>query len=246
MFKLTPEIAFAEVFNLSLKETFCEHCSTNDRNELYVRNLKYLRTVLNSISDIDDDSVGDPDYDETHETRSKCEASSDDFSNDVDSQTGRRTETVEKNLKQMCMTKQKMAVNPFVDSDEDDVYAFNDVQEYCANPFALSDEDEVQDSKSTKSFAPQKMSSVKDNKNKTNPCDHCHKTFGTKYNLNLHLIQVHRIFPPKMTVFQCQQCTFVTGNKVLFSRHQQTHSKNAKSKVAYLSISYLNVSFYQA
>lgn len=235
MFKLTPEIAFAEVFNLSLKETFCEQCSTNDINELYVRNLKYLRTVLNSNSDIDD-SVGDPDYDETQR---KDESSSDEFSNEVDSQTGRQTETYEKNLKQTCMTKQKMTANPFVDSDEDDVYVFNDLQEYGVNPFALSDEDEVKVAKSTKAFAPQKMSSVKDNQNKTNQCDHCPKTFGSRYNLNLHLIQVHRIFPPKMTIFQCQQCTFVTGNKVLYSRHEKTHSRKTKSKVAYLLTPYL-------
>ena len=59
-------------------------------------------------------------------------------------------------------------------------------------------------------------------------CSICGKSFGTKYNLKLHLIQVHRKRVPNMTVHQCSLCAFITGSKKCMERHMLTHSRIKK------------------
>ena len=50
-------------------------------------------------------------------------------------------------------------------------------------------------------------------------CNHCEKVFQKNYNLKLHLISIHKIFPKGMSVFKCPVtgCSFVSGNRLLFN-----------------------------
>ena len=52
-------------------------------------------------------------------------------------------------------------------------------------------------------------------------CKHCGKEFNNSNNMKQHLISIHKIFPPGMTVFKCpfKKCDFVSGNRVAFARH---------------------------
>ena len=53
-------------------------------------------------------------------------------------------------------------------------------------------------------------------------CVHCEKVFNKLYNLNLHLVSVHKIKTIKnMKPFECpeENCSFACGNKLLFDRH---------------------------
>ena len=224
-FKLAPESAFAEVFNLSIKETFCDECDTIQSSDVCKdRNLDYLKKVLIASSDLDDSDL-DPDY------LNVQKRNVDGFSDDSEHSPNK---VQKKNLTNPSIMKQKVAeeeisVNPFLDSDsnsDSDVYDFKEA--YGVNPFASSD-DEVQENKATKSFNPKSMSSVSEKK--SNNCHLCQKRFSSNYNLKLHLIQVHRIQVPKMTVFRCPQCDFITGSKGCFTRHKETHSGKGKNRV---------------
>ena len=52
-------------------------------------------------------------------------------------------------------------------------------------------------------------------------CVHCDKQFKKLFNLKLHSVSVHKIYPDGMNIFECPEkgCTFVSGNKMLFNRH---------------------------
>jgi len=56
-------------------------------------------------------------------------------------------------------------------------------------------------------------------------CQKCSRNFSKKYNLKLHLVSQHKIFPKGMSIYQCPEkdCSFVSGNLVLFNRH--SHKK---------------------
>ena len=73
-------------------------------------------------------------------------------------------------------------------------------------------------------FRPMKSLSHKSKSPIESPtCEHCQKSFSNSYNMKVHLVQVHRIFPEGMTIYQCPQCEFVTGSKIGFTRHTSTH-----------------------
>ena len=132
---------------------------------------------------------------------------------------------VVQNLRGKCNIKyvreSQCSVNPFAESD-DDVYEFKDDDPVCSvNPFS-SDEN--------KQFKPQKMSSLKACKDSNHQCSLCEKTLTTKYNLKLHLVQVHRVKVPNMSVYQCPSCDFITGSKICFVRHRETHSSKKSKK----------------
>ena len=56
------------------------------------------------------------------------------------------------------------------------------------------------------------------------PCHLCDKIFYNGYNLKQHLISRHKVFPPKMKIYNCTfpECSFVTGSRVAFQRHLKT------------------------
>ena len=58
-------------------------------------------------------------------------------------------------------------------------------------------------------------------------CQKCSRNFSKKYNLKLHLVSQHKMFPKGMSIYQCPEkdCSFVSGNLVLFNRHN--HLKTA-------------------
>ena len=124
-------------------------------------------------------------------------------------------------------------MNPFEDSDED-VYEFKDEDVCSVNPFAAD---------LSYNFNPQRTSSLRNPKEKLHECHECEKCFGTKHNLKLHLIQVHRIRVPNMTVYTCSSCDFLTGSKVCLTRHKVTHSSkpNRKEGQAICNVCHLKV-----
>lgn len=202
-FKLSPETAFGEIFNISVTETFCRRCNNEDV-DFCLKNLVYLKRLINQESEALDDSY----LDKSYRDDSYVSVSSDN-SNESASKKSSGDEYREI----------RMSVNPFDDSSED-VYEFNDEPDLGLNPFELETEENKQDR--SKGFKPSKTSSVKD----TNICSICGKVFSTKYNMKLHLIQVHRLSVPNMTELRCPYCDFITGSKVLLIRHKETHSKD--------------------
>ena len=68
------------------------------------------------------------------------------------------------------------------------------------------------------------------------PCHLCDKIFYNGNNLKQHLISRHKVFPPKMKIYNCTfpECSFVTGSRVAFQRHLKTsrsHPDLRKDKV---------------
>ena len=64
-------------------------------------------------------------------------------------------------------------------------------------------------------------------------CGHREGKFSNKYNLKLHLVQVHRIFPEGMIIYKCPDldCQFVTGSRIWYNRHAVTHGRKPEVKV---------------
>ena len=244
-FSLTPDTAFVEVFRLSLMETFCKECCVDDgiekidaKQEIRRRNLNYLRRVIvkEVIDEGIEDSDDDPDFDLKH-GEPKDDTSSE-STTEYDSKIfhSRKKTLLEENNKENV--DEQILSNPFVDSDENlnDAYEFR--EESGINPFESSeDELEIPKSKNSKERGQlaQKISSSSVKSLPNIKCDHCQKMFSNKYNMKLHLIQIHRIFVEKMEVFQCPelQCSFVTGSKILYNRHATTHLRNS-SKIKVL------------
>ena len=213
-FKLSPETAFSEVFNISMEETFCNKCESIHEVDIRAKNIAYLKKVLtDNFSESLDDSTFDPNYVGESEGGSGTDVSEESVV--LQNLSG------EDNLGNPW--KCQLSVNPFEES-VDDVYEFNDDNlGVSVNPFTSDD--------NNKQFKPQKMSSLKTSKdsNHHHQCTLCEKTFSAKYNLKLHLIQVHRRKVPNITVYQCSSCDFITGSKMLYARHKETHS-NIKTK----------------
>ena len=220
LFKITPETAFGEMFNISMKDTFCSNCDLikskpNDFN-LHVSNVAYLKRKLNDDCESFDDSIRDPDY--SQESADESESDGCDSPSSVQKKQGQLSKIG--NVSQL-----PISVNPFEDSDED-VYEFTEV--ISVNPFeseALGDEYKTA---GNENFKPQKMSSLKNDEESSRQCSICEKTFGNKYNLKVHLVQVHRKSVPNMTVYHCPLCDFVTASKICLERHRVTHSKTKK------------------
>ena len=116
--------------------------------------------------------------------------------------------------------------NPFVESvgKSDDPYEFMEDSSELCNPFLVSEDDD----ENIACQSTPKTSSVKKSRLK-HDCEHCMKQFSSKYNLSLHLIQVHRIFVSGIKVFECPEvsCRFVVGSQILYNRHATTHVRRA-------------------
>ena len=71
----------------------------------------------------------------------------------------------------------------------------------------------------------------------------CDKNFSKLYNLKLHLISQHKVFPRGMSIYQCPQsgCNFACGNLVLFNRHN--HSKSDGKKLARIKCAFCDETF---
>ena len=245
MFSLSAEDAFPEVFNLSPVDSFCECCSDPSHaaeEDIIGGNLNYLRRVIVTASDVteeEDDDTGDPDFDLNSRSKNHEEDSSETMSDSEPCPVtlDKQDEVVDD------------IVNPFAsDNEESDVYKF--VDEYSekelnhlvvlrrkqvTNPFFSEDEEiEVgRESKGEGAFKYShisKTSSVK--KNHSHSCNYCERAFNSDYNLQMHQIAVHRIFPENRKIFECPECEFVTGSKTCYTRHATTHLRvKSKQKV---------------
>ena len=169
--------------------------------------------------DTSDEALEDSDDDPDFELKQSSEEKEDsDSASDSDSRLGHEDHAVK-----------DIHTNPFIDDDENyDPFEFTD--ELGINPF-LSSDDETSQCGNRKLLGP-RTSSVKARKEVE--CDHCLKSFQNRYNLKLHIIQIHRIFPSNMKVFKCpeSQCEFVTGSKGCYNRHATTHLRRmSKTRV---------------
>ena len=231
-FKLPLAAAFVEVFQLSLENTVCDVCinlkmGQEAKEEIPRINLGYLRKLVAVESDCCDDDMNDPDF-----YQDKQYSHTGDIISDTSSDTGDSKEDIK-------MTKTGIVdkllygheTNPFAISDDDDVYKFQE-DCLCVNPFASSEDDLKTTQDKISHFVPKKTSSIKSNLASVMfACDHCKRSFSTSYNLKLHGIQVHRIFPDNMDRFECPECDFVTGSRIGYTRHASTHLKKTPKKV---------------
>ena len=185
----------------------CELCllgPEDEKNEVArVLNCNLLKSKLDIGSD--DDSYNDPDYDDNRVEQS-YQSSSDDDVYDF---------TIDDNF------------NPFEkDTSNDSVFnPFYNTQSRL--PSVCSDTP----LNSTENFNPFDASSSNqsfhEDKKPNDACNYCNKTFPSSYNCKQHLISVHKIFPPDMTIFECdyKNCQFATGSRVQFSRHNHKLSR---------------------
>lgn len=156
--------------------------------------------------------------------------------------------------------------NEDTSKDSDDIYSFgeeeffnpfeeNDSNNSFVNPFEenLSNGPRETAIKMAEDFNPFATSSpTSDIKNekalkKENICPHCEIKYSSNYNLKQHIISVHKIFPPGITIFKCSKgsCDFVTGNRVQFSRHthaRQTQPSTVKTFCQVCGVQFFNPS----
>jgi hypothetical protein len=76
-------------------------------------------------------------------------------------------------------------------------------------------------------------------------CQKCSRNFSKKYNLKLHLVSQHQIFPKGMSIYQCPEkdCSFVSGNLVLFNRHNHLKTAAVGKRLMRLKCTDCNQSF---
>lgn len=203
-FSLGVEESFVEVVHLSFDKTVCEKCSSGDHK---VTNLKYLKEcVAEDCGSDQDDSDLDADYDIKTASPAEEETSSDSENN----------VTPKKSTVVKSSTRQKQVYcNPF-DSDPEDIDIYN-----FDEPDSQKEEEKVP-------MVP-RTSSIEVKRTKFN-CDHCLKVFTNQYNLKLHVVQIHRIAVPGVKVLKCPEsnCLFITGSRVCFRRHSETHRTKPK------------------
>ena len=87
--------------------------------------------------------------------------------------------------------------------------------------------------KSVKKVIEPKEEKVVKTQVRSHNCGHCDGKFSNKYNLKLHLVQVHRVFPEGMVIYKCPgpDCQFVTGSRICYNRHAVTHGGKHEVKV---------------
>ena len=216
--KISVEEAVTELFKYSSSRSICRLCCAEGKSDsekeqiARIHNYQILKTIQDENSDSEkdisgsDDSRGDPDY-----SSELSESSS------LDS------------------------IEMLVDASVRNIGHFN--------PFdSPEEEEEEQEHESKKEkFQPECNSTMLSNpfyKDNSNPvprpgpsstssqrtrtqikCEHCNAQFSNRNNMKQHLVSVHRIFPPGMSVFSCSVCTFNSGNRVAYQRHLQTHNK---------------------
>lgn len=227
---LDAETAFVDIFKLKVENTFCLSCSDLSFSMIEKENLNYLKKVYEGATNVSfEDSDCDPEFDMKNyndDASSSVETSSDDEMS--------KNKTVGK----VKINKEELhQCNPFLsDDDSNDVYSFR--EELDCNPFVTTGDDldyqrwKICNNANTSDVP--KMSSVKDKSRiKLSECDHCEGQFKSKYNLKLHLVQVHRIFFEDVTVYDCPEssCKFVTGSRICYNRHAATHIRKPKIKV---------------
>ena len=228
LFSVSFDDAFKELFQLPSSESVCELCSTSMEKDkkLVCDQFNFSLIQKNMGRDDYDDSFDDSDY-----------------KNDMDGNEYSSSFSEEEPV-------------------EDDVYNFSEAEEqvklFVFNPFdksplqGLPAPVSCENLNSTKCFNP---FSIKDKGPKKSPkvdtgnvtCPHCDHSFTSKHNMKQHIISVHKITEPGMKVFKCKvkKCTFVTGSRVWFERHN-CEKKNKevvlKPECAYCKETFANTS----
>ena len=226
---LDAETAFVDVFKLKVEDTFCSSCTDLSVLMLKKENLDFLKKVFESGTNISlDDSDCDPEFE--LKNYNDVDSSVETFSDDEMS----KNKTVGK--VKINKEEELHLSNPFVsdeDCDDDDVYRFS--EKLDCNPFVntgdVVDYQRWKINSNANTSAGQKMSSVKEkSKIQLSKCEHCEGQFRSKYNLKLHMVQVHRIFFSDVTVYDCPEssCKFLTGSRICYNRHAATHSRKPK------------------
>ena len=204
-FQLGVETALEELFSLSTVNSVCEECVTGPETkeereksaEFY--NFSSLRSSKSNSQDesfplyASDDSDKDPDYDIIKEPEFAINSSESDSS--------RESGIISVPNKDQTRT---TVFNPFL-SPEKDVFEFNNVNKSATvfNPFVASDESDSE--ADADRFMPPlnstpkeqddavdnflRSSSIQNRKSSRVDCQFCHKNFGNRYNMKLHLIR---------------------------------------------------------
>ena len=259
IFSIHAEAAFVDLFKLNMQLSVCFQCNDGQDSLLTERiNLEYVHKLISGeASDSVVDSGSDPEFVLKQLSSAELESSSDE-SSDLEEVKAKKKTPGEDDLKR----KEEYLCNPFISS------ASEDDEKKCCNPFK-SDSDEAdvyrfeeelplvtrcsskaRNEKLLNLSSVPRMSSVKAQFH-SHTCDHCGKKFSTSYNLGLHNIQVHRIFPEGKKIYKCpeQNCKYVTGSRICYNRHAATHLRkprvkynNAKISCSYCSLVVANKS----
>ena len=218
VFSVSLEEALLELFQLPSNESVCELCietESEDRSQASDR-FNFLLIQKSIDRGVIDDSFDDCDYKEP-----SLHNSTDDSEEDV--YTFKDIEMV--------------GVDPGVNSrkldhvkkqggDKIKPFVFNPFDESTLTTENLPEPVSNEKLNLTMFFNPfssnedQSNFTTKANENATS-CPHCEHSFTSKYNMKQHIISVHKIVKPGEKVYRCKvkKCSFITGSRVWFERH---------------------------
>ena len=182
-----------------------------------------------TVTEEEDDDTGDPDFDLNSRSKnydediSETMSDSEPFSATLDNQ----YEVVDDIINPFASDNEESDVYKFVDEEDEELnHVLLSGRKEIINPFFSEGEElEVDMERKVKGAIKyshiSKSSSVK--KNHSHSCNFCARAFNSDYNLQMHQIAVHRIFPENRQIFECPDCAFVTGSKICYTRHATTH-----------------------
>ena len=242
IFSIHAEAAFVDLFKLNVQLSVCSQCSDGQDSLLTERvNLEYVSNlIVSEASDSLLDSDSDPEFVLKQMSSAESDSISDELSDEEEVKAKKRThgeddlKRKEENLCNPFLSSasdddDKKCCNPFnSDSDQTDVYNFHEEL-----PVGAGSPSETNNKNQLNLSSVPRMSSVKvKSQVKSHICDHCGKKFSTSYNLVLHNVQVHRIFPEGKKIYKCPEvnCKYVTGSRICYNRHATTHLRKPRVK----------------
>ena len=209
---LDVDIAVYDIFSLELSSSYCRTCCISN---FELSNINYAKKLLykEQLNDQLNDSFDDRDF----EVKNKAEESSDSLST---------TDFLEGRINEIS-DEEKELINPF----GSDSSVSEDCNSGFINPFDSSGSSNCDNNSPL--LVPRTSSPVDNKMDKCHQCLNCKKSFHSNYNLKMHMIQFHRIFPPDTTIYECPEidCSFVTGSRILYSRHSATHIRKGNKGI---------------
>ena len=203
------DVAIYDIFSLELRSSYCRTCCVSNYES---SNINYAKKMLykEQMNDQLDDSYNDGDF----VIKDIAEDSSDSLST---------TDFLQGRINEISDDENEFN-NPFGSISN----ASEDCNSEFINPF-----DSSGSSKSVPLEVPRTSSPVNQLMKKCHQCLNCDKSFHSNYNLKMHMIQFHRIFPPDTTIYECPEisCSFVTGSRILYSRHSATHIRKGNKRI---------------
>ena len=213
-FSISLQDALLEIFQLASHESVCELCieSPGKDKKLVSKQCNFLllqRKITEQPDDDDDDSLVDADY----KPKSLDSSSEVDVYEFVDSGSFEAFNPFASN----SFERESMSKLPSIDSDMDK----NLNSTMAFNPFSNTGHTESESGA---------VGTYKVLNDKVACCPYCGKSFKSNYNMKQHVISVHKILVQGIKVYKCsiKNCSFVTGSRVQFNRHNHHDSKTKK------------------